>query len=99
MVAYDWLERVGSDFKRTQIERAFFCSDEMFVQTTLKHFEETPNITNNRRFMIWRRSMSPSDLTEEEWPQVRESGALFARKFAMDPGDTERYLAALNSGF
>ena len=79
--------------------RHTFCSDEMFVQTTIKHIEEAPNITNNRRFMIWRRSMSPSDLTEEEWPQVRESGALFARKFAMDPGDTERYLAALNSGF
>ena len=80
--------------------RHTFCSDEMFVQTTLKHFPADPGITyNNQRFMIWRRSMSPADLTEEEWPQVWSSGCLFARKFCLEPGETERYLTALNSDF
>lgn len=79
--------------------RHTFCSDEMFVQTTIKRTTHAADITgSNKRFMIWRRSMSPSDLVPEEWPQVWESGNLFARKFAMEPGETERYLAELNSG-
>ena len=80
--------------------RHTFCSDEMFVQTIIKHLEPEPNITGqNKRFMIWRRSMSPSDITESEWSQVWSSGCLFSRKFCLEPGETERYLSALNSDF
>lgn len=80
--------------------RHTFCSDEMFVQTTLMHLTPRPDITgSNMRFMIWRRSMSPSDIVEEEWPQVWASDCFLARKFLMEPGETERYLAALNAGF
>ena len=80
--------------------RHTFCSDEMFVQTTLMHMTPIPNIVgSNERFMIWRRSMSPADLVEEEWRQVWSSNCLIARKFLMEPGETERYLAALNADF
>ncbi len=80
--------------------RHTFCSDEMFVQSTLMHLTPKPYILgSNKRFMIWRRSMSPADLVEEEWPQVWSSNCLIARKFLMEPGETERYLAALNAEF
>lgn len=80
--------------------RHTFCSDEMFVQSTLMHLTPKPYILGtNKRFMIWRRSMSPADLVEEEWPQVWSSNCLIARKFLMEPGETERYLAALDAEF
>jgi hypothetical protein len=80
--------------------RHTFCSDEMFVQSTLMHLTPKPFILDsNKRFMIWRRSMSPADLVEEEWPQVWSSNCLIARKFLREPGETERYLAALDAEF
>lgn len=35
------------------------------------------------------------DLNEEHWRDIWGSGALFARKFNMQPGETERYLQEL----
>lgn len=80
--------------------RHTFCPDEMFFQTTIKKLPYCENFAgHNMRFMIWRRSMSPADLVPDEWPQVWASGCLFSRKFAMEPGETERYLEAMNQAF
>ena len=75
-----------------------FCSDELFFQTCIARTSHHSGVTDdNRRFLKWPvdNSQSPMDLQEDSWPELWASGALFARKFSMSPGETTRYLQKL----
>jgi hypothetical protein len=75
-----------------------FCSDELFFQTCLARTGYLDRLVDdNRRYLKWpfKDAHSPMDLQPEHWAEVWESGALFARKFAMEPGQTELYLQNL----
>ncbi len=75
-----------------------FCSDELFFQTSLSRTLYGLSATDdNRRYLKWlvHNSQSPMNLTEEHWGGIWDSDALFARKFNMQPGETERYLQKL----
>lgn len=75
-----------------------FCSDELFFQTCLARTGYLEHLVDdNRRYLKWpfKDAPSPMDLQPEHWAEAWESGALFARKFAMEPGQTERYLQNL----
>lgn len=75
-----------------------FCSDELFFQTCLERTGYLSQLVDdNRRFLKWpfKDAPSPMELQPEHWPEVWQSGAFFARKFQMNPGETEKYLQQL----
>ena len=75
-----------------------FCSDELFFQTCLARTGYLDRLVDdNRRYLKWpfKDAPSPMDLQPEHWTEAWESGALFARKFALEPGQTELYLQNL----
>ena len=75
-----------------------FCSDELFFQTCLARTGYLDRLVDdNRRYLKWpfKDAPSPMDLQPEHWAEAWESGALFARKFALEPGQTELYLQNL----
>ena len=78
--------------------RHAFCSDELFFQTCLARTGYiAKRVEDHRRFLKWpfKSAPSPMDFGPEHWEEVRQSGAFFARKFTMQPGETEVYLQQL----
>ena len=78
--------------------RHSFCSDELFIQTCLARIGyDSQAVNDNKRFLKWPfpEAPSPMDLQPEHWPEIRQSGAFFARKFSLNPGETEAYLENL----
>lgn len=76
-----------------------FCSDELYIQHLLikAGFEE--HIQNNyRRYIDWsgENAQSPKNLQREDWEEVRQSGAFFARKFQLSEDECAEYLQQLN---
>lgn len=75
-----------------------FCSDELFFQTSLMRTPYDAGLAvDNRRFLKWPapNAPSPADLQRENWSEIRQSGAFFARKFNLRPGETKEYLQEL----
>lgn len=61
-----------------------FCSEEIFFQSILLNSELSSNIINNNlRFIVWekRNGNFPANLDLTDYQQIKESKALFARKF------------------
>lgn len=63
--------------------------DEVFVQTLLLNSDFRGRVATrqeaNMRFVRWIRGNSPEYLTPDDWPQIRDSGKLFARKIDDSP--------------
>lgn len=76
--------------------RNVFCSDELYIQTCVRRcgYEVSGD---NMRYLSWPfpSAPSPDDLTPADWPAVRESGCLFARKFALTEEECRSYLGSL----
>ena len=75
-----------------------FCSDELFFQTCLARTGYLNRLVDdNRRYLKWpfKDAPSPMDLQPEHWGEAWGSGALFARKFTLAPGQIELYLQQL----
>lgn len=61
-----------------------FAPDELMVQTVLLHSPLKGTLVNQSlRYVLWqqRDGHYPAILNASDWPQIRQSGALFARKF------------------
>ena len=63
------------------LTRFSLCADEVYKQTILLHYDSTL-IANDLRFVDWSHGGShPHTFTLEDFPRLRESDTLFARKF------------------
>ncbi len=82
----------------THYFRHCFCADEKFIQTCIMRSSFRDKLAgSNGRYIDWsgRITTSPNVLTQENWQRVRESGCLFARKFASDEEELAAYFSQL----
>jgi len=77
----EYSEKNPELFKRM---RYTFCSEEIYFQTVLMTSPYAGNVTNDSlRYILWdyKHNTIPGILDEVDYPTLKESAALFARKF------------------
>ncbi len=90
--------------RRHPLLRAFFyntfCSDEHYLHTCLARAGFAAAATGDAsRFICWPHpdAASPRLLMRPDWPDIRQSGCLFARKFELSPQETLDYFRDLEN--
>lgn len=103
-LTHDCVQAVVDFDKRHPFMRSFFrhtfCSDEHYLHTCLARVGFAAATTgHSSRFLCWPTpdAASPRLLLRHDWEQIRHSGCLFARKFAMSARECRDYLTWLES--
>ncbi len=104
-LTHEMLERMmAAHAQRPQMARFYrhvFAPDEHYFQHLLVLAGGLEQLApSNGRFFIWPAGQhSPSELTRSDWPTLRASGALFARKFALNADECAEYLNELSAPY